>query len=250
MPREAAGLRQVRRGRPCVLPHVHAVAPGRTAHLDGLAVGVSLAPGLCLAAQGCGEVFALAVRALESRDEALFERVLALVFALPDAARGVGSALGWVSPADLQGVVGALLASTQPVPRVLGLTACRMHRVDPGRVLLDGLGDAQPEVRAAALRAAGELGRLDLLEHARHAMMDEHADVKHQAAVAACLLGDRQDSLQLLATEALQQPTPQGDRALALMLSASSNDTASAMPSTICRSASCTTSVSGCRTIT
>jgi uncharacterized protein (TIGR02270 family) len=232
---ESASLRHVR----SVLvraPHVGLLHLGRlderiAAHLDGLAVAGDYGTKLCVAAlerPGCGEVFALAVRALESRNEALLEHVLALAPALPDAARGVVSALGWVSAADLQGTVRLLLASAEPVRRAFGLAACRMHRVDPGRALQDGLTATPPDVRAAALRAAGELGRVDLLDPARQAMADEHPDVMHQAAVAACLLGDRQHSLRLLA-QAAMQPTAQGDHALALVLAASANDAAGAI---------------------
>lgn len=214
-------------------PHVGLLHLGRlderiTAHLDGLAIAGDYGSQLCLSAlerPGCGEVFALTVRAIEARDQVLIEHALALVPMLPDAARGVASALGWVSAAELKGVVRMLLASAEPERRALGFDACRMHQVDPGRVLQDGLVAAQPPVRAAALRCAGELGRIDLLEPARQAMNDEHPDVVFQAAVAVCLLGDRQASLKVLAEAALQ-PTPQGDRALAVVLTASRDDVA------------------------
>jgi len=217
-------------------PHVGLMQLGRlderlAAHLDGLAVAGDFGNQLCMTAlerAGCGEVFALMARALESRNEVLIERALALVPVLPDAERGVASALGWVSAADLLGIVRMLLASAEPSRRALGFTACRMHQVDPGRVLQDGLAAKQPEVRAAALRAAGELGRLDLLEQARRAMGDEHAEVMFQAALAACLMGDRQASLGVLAEAALQ-PTPKGDKALALVMMASPDDVASAI---------------------
>ena len=89
---ESALLRHVR----SVLvraPHVGLLQLGRlderlAAHLDGLAVAGEYGNRLCvegLERPGCGEVFALAVRALESRDEALLEHALALAPALPDA---------------------------------------------------------------------------------------------------------------------------------------------------------------------
>jgi uncharacterized protein (TIGR02270 family) len=232
---ESAMLRHIR----SVLvraPHVGLLHVGRlderiAAHLDGLAVAGDAGNKLCLAAlerPGCGEVFALAVRALESRDDALVEHVLALVPAVQDAARGVASALGWVSAADLQGVVRRLLESAVPAHRALGFAACRMHQVDPGRALVDGLTAERPEVRASALRAAGELGQVDLLERARDAVSDDDPQVIEQAAIAACLLGDRRASLAVLANAA-QQPTPQGDRALTLVLAASGNDAAGAI---------------------
>jgi len=224
---ESAMLRHVR----SVLvraPHVALLHLGRlderiAAHLDGLAVAGPAGTALCLQAlerPGAGEVFALAVRAIESRDLRLFDHVLALVPALPDAARGVASALGWVSAAELQGVVRQLLASAQPHQRALGLAACRMHRVDPGPVLSAALADPTPEVRAAALRAAGELGRLDLLEPARRAIADDHPAVVFQAASAACLLGDRKSSLRVLSAAA-QQRSPWSIAALSLAMAAS-----------------------------
>ncbi|HEY6134090.1 MAG TPA: TIGR02270 family protein [Rubrivivax sp.] len=223
---ESAMLRHVR----SVLvraPHVALLHLGRlderiAAHLDGLAVAGPAGTALCVQAlehPGAGEVFAVAVRAIESRDERLFDHVLALVPALPDAARGVASALGWVSAADLQGVVRRLLASSQPHERALGLTACRMHQVDPGPTLGAALADASPELRQAALRAAGELGRIDLLDTARRAIAEDHPGIVFWAAWAACLLGDRQSSLSVLSVAA-QQDSPLATAALSLVMAA------------------------------
>ena len=132
-------------------PHVALLQLGRlderiAAHLDGLAVAGASGTALCLAAlerPGAGEVFAIAVRALETRDAGLFDHVLALVSALPDAMRGAASALGWVTAAQLQGVVRQLLASAQAHQRALGLMACRMHQVDPGPALSAAPGPAR-----------------------------------------------------------------------------------------------------------
>lgn len=223
---EAAMLRHVR----SVLvraPHVGLLHLGRlderiAAHLDGLAVAGRHGDALLLAAlerPGAGEVFALAVRALQSRNQRLLDHVLDLVDAVPDAARGLASAMGWVSSADLQGVVRQLLDARQPAQRALGLVACRLHRVDPGPVLVAALSDPQAVVRMAALRAAGELGRVDLLERVRQAISDDSPDVVVCAATAACLLGERRSALQVLVVAA-QQPGPTADPALALLLAA------------------------------
>lgn len=232
---EAAMLRHVR----SVLvraPHVGLLHLGRlderiAAHLDGLAVAGRHGTALCVAAlerPGCGEVFALAVRALELRDAALWAHALALVSALPQAARGVASALGWVSAAHLQGVVRPLLGPGPAAQRELGLVACRMHQVDPGPVLVAALADVRPPVRAAAWRTAGELGRLDLLGRARQAMGDESPDVVLQAGVAACLLSDRHAALQVL-NAAARQAGISADNALALCLVAQPFDAAGAL---------------------
>lgn len=209
-------------------PHVRLLQLGRlderiAAHLDGLAVAGACGMERCIAAledPGVGEVFALAVRALEDRDRHAWQRVLALVPALPAARRGAASALGWVSPATLQGVVRELLGARAAHERELGLAACRMHGVDPGQALPAALGDADAGLRAAALRCAGELGRTSLLDAARAAIGDDQPEVVFWAAWAACLLGDRHASLQVLGAAA-QQASPLASRALALALLAS-----------------------------
>lgn len=190
------------------------------AHLDGLAVAGRHGDALLLAAlerPGTGEVFALAVRALQSRNVRLMDHVLDLADVLPDAARGIASALGWVSSADLQGVVRQLLDAPQPVRRALGLTACRLHQVDPGPVVEKALAHRDPQVRVAALRVAGALGRLDLLDRVRQAITDDNPDVVREAATAACLLGDRRVALQVLGVAA-QRSGEAADQALALLL--------------------------------
>lgn len=192
------------------------------AHLDGLAVAGRHGDALLLAAlerPGAGEVFALAVRALRSRNARLLDHVLDLADVLPDAARGIASALGWVSSADLQGVVRQLLDAPQPARRALGLTACRLHQVDPGPLVEKALSHPDPVVRVAALRVAGSLGRLDLLDRVRQAITDDSPDVVREAATAACLLGDRRVSLQVLGVAA-QRSGEAADQALALLLAA------------------------------
>jgi len=243
---EAAMLRHVR----SVLvraPHVRLLQLGRlderiTAHLDGLAVAGKQGTALCVAAlerPGVGEVFALAVRAIESRDHTLLQRALALVEPLPDAARGVASALGWVSATDLQGVVRELLTSKSAAQQALGFAACRMHGVDPGPSLLAALRTDRPELRAAALRAAAELGRVDLLPQARGSITDDNPELVFWAAWAACLLGDRQASLQVLAVAAAasNDTAPWAERALALAMLASPFEQASELARSLSQAA-------------
>jgi uncharacterized protein (TIGR02270 family) len=229
---EAAMLRHVR----SVLvraPHVRLLQLGRlderiAAHLDGLAVAGAHGTERCVAAlenPGAGEVFALAVCALESRDNALLERAVALAPVLPAARRGLASAFGWVTAAQLQGVVRRLLESKQSHERELGIAACRLHGVDPGPVLVAALSDRTPSLRAEALRSAGTLGRVDLLERVRQLMSDDAPEVVFWAAWAACLLGDRQGSLRVLQVAA-QQDTPWAQRGLSLVMAASSFEAA------------------------
>ncbi len=232
---ESALLRHVR----SVLvraPHVGLTQLARideriAAHLDGVAVAGPAGTALCLQAlerPGAGEVFAVTVRALGQQDERMLNHVLALVPALPEARRGVASALGWVGREELRGVVQKLLVSTQGHERELGITACRMHLVDPGRTLAMALADEEPAVRRAALRAAAALGRVDLLDVCRRAMGDADAKTIFWAAWASCLLGDRSASLNVLAVAA-QENLPTAMPALCLAMLASTPEAAAAL---------------------
>lgn len=170
------------------------------AHLDGIAVAGPHGLERCRAAlerPGAGEVFAIAVRALEERDGASIERLGTLAAALPDALRGLLSALGWVSAPLLQGTVRKLLQSPDSLSRRFGLGACRVHRTDPGAALEPMLHDPDPLLRAEALRAAGELGRRDLLDLVRDGFADDEPRVVFWAGWSACLLGDRSRALEL-----------------------------------------------------
>lgn len=227
---EAALLRQVR----SVLvraPHVSLGRLGRlderlAAHLDGLAVAGPAGRAMCLAAlerPGAGEVFALAVLALEAADLALIDRLLALWVAVPDARRGLVSACGWVSPPVIGGVLRGLLASPPGPALELGIEACRLHRLDPGVALHTALASPVPALQLAAARSAGELGRRDLLPALLQPRPGEPEDLVFWTAWSACLLGDRHQALTRLAGIAAG-PGPWSDRALALVIAAGCGD--------------------------
>ena len=137
------------------------------AHLDGLMLagvaGQRASDAALIAPFGGGEVFVAAVLALEARDAARLDRLLALAEAAPDATPGLVAAFGWVSPQQLRGVTKALLDSPVPLRRAVGLQACAAHQVDPGAVLSAACQDADAPLRAVAWRVAGVLGRTDLL---------------------------------------------------------------------------------------
>lgn len=195
---EVAALRHVR----SVLlraPHVQLHRLQRlderiAAHLDGLMesgeAGLA-ALQAALEVPSPGVLFALGVCALQRRHSQLLTHLVTLAGAVPEAESGWLSALGWVSSEDLQGTVRALLGSKVPLHRAWALTACAMHRVDPGAVLAQAAKDADATVRARAWRVAGQLGRLDLADAARQALLpsssstqDEHATVVIQPVQA------------------------------------------------------------------
>jgi uncharacterized protein (TIGR02270 family) len=191
---EAAVLRQVR----AVLvrsPHVQLHRLQRlderiAAHLDGLAVAGTAGMQVLEAALESptpGVVFALSVCALQSRDAPWLTRLAALAAALPEAERGFLSALGWVTSEDLQGTVRALLGSHEPIHRAWGLTACAMHKVDPGPALTSAIASPDLRLRASAWRVAGQMGRRDLADAARQVLTRQPASppADDQAVMAA-----------------------------------------------------------------
>lgn len=185
------------------LRHLRRLDDRIAAHLDGLSVAGE-AGAQCadagLARAGAGEVFTVAVGALESKDTIRFDKVLALAATLPEATRGVLSALGWVSAPLLQGVARTLLGARLPSSRAIGLGACRLHRVDAGAALSSALADSDAALRIEAARAASELGRTDQLGGVLAGLGDDRDPVVRQSALAACLLGDRASALRQLET--------------------------------------------------
>lgn len=164
--------------------------------------GVRLAGGagrtLCdtaLTTPSPGAVFAVAVSALEDHDELRLARVIAFSQAVQEAGVGLLAAFSWVERSRLQGVVAALLADPDGFRRALGLGACAAHGVDPGIAAQRWFQDPDPCVRARSLRAAGELGRRELVSSCAAAIADEDSDVQFWAAWSAVLLGDRLGAL-------------------------------------------------------
>jgi uncharacterized protein (TIGR02270 family) len=204
---ESAHLRHVRSiqvSAPHVkLHHLRRLDDRLAAHLDGLAVAGEYGSNVCEAAlesPGVGEVFATGVRAIEEKDSGRLDKLFALVTAVPQAQPGLISAFGWVSAQYLQGTCAELLASMEPFRRQAGISACVMHRVDPGIALTQSLAHEEPQLRARSLRAAGELGRLDLLATCGDALQDGDEACRFSAAWSAVLLGNRDKALEALKT--------------------------------------------------
>lgn len=177
------------------------------AHLEGLRVGGPAGWEICveqLAQEEPGEVFVAGVLALESRSLAQIDPVLRVAEEVPETTRGFISALGWVTPQQLRGTGKTFLNGGSPFMRRLGITACVMHRVDPGPLLDKALADEDLALKARALRAVGELGRMDLQPELRIQLRTEEDEVcGFWAAWSSVLLGERNSALvrlKLLAT--------------------------------------------------
>src|SRR5262245_26819663 len=151
-----------------------------------------------LADAGAAQAFAAATAALNAGDRDAFLRLAAIAEAAPKAASGIASALGWLEPDRLAGIVRELLTAQSPHHRRLGLTVCRLHAVDPGSHLLTGLRDAHPGPRVEALRCAGTLGRTELVPECSDALHHADPEVQLWAAWSMVLLGDRGSALDAL----------------------------------------------------
>jgi uncharacterized protein (TIGR02270 family) len=163
------------------------------AHLDGLQIAGESAWRECEAAlerPSSGTAFAAAVYAIDGDRRDLVDRLLALGEAVPELRRGLISAFGWVESNQLRGMVINLLNSAHAFNRLIGIAACALHRVDPGPIARDAPGEI-PELRARALRVAGELGQRDAVRLCISMLDSDDISVGFWAAWSAVLLGDR-----------------------------------------------------------
>jgi len=165
------------------------------AHIDGVRIASEDGLAVCEAAledSEPGTVFTLLVRALEAADAGRIDKVLALADTSAPAARGAISALAWVPVDVARKTIDALLSTNGPDARLrLGIAASSARREDPGAALREGLSRDDLRLRARALRAAGELGRLDLLPLVRAQIGAADEGCAFWGAWSAALLGER-----------------------------------------------------------
>jgi uncharacterized protein (TIGR02270 family) len=233
---EVAHLRNVR----SVLvraPHVRLLHLGRlderiAAHLDGVAVAGGSGNDLArqeLERPGVGQVFLVAVRAIEDCDCDALDIVLSIVEAVPESARGLRSALGWVSANALTGIGKTLLRSRSSMHREIGLAACAMHAVDPGAALDEAMFAPDPTLRERAFRVSGQCARQDLLPACLAAIHEANPASAHAAAISALLLGDRDEAIEALESTVMADPGARGREAMELVLKVVSAQRAQAL---------------------
>jgi len=163
------------------------------AHLDGLRIGGDKSWDICkeLGWELPGEYFTAMSIAIRLSRQGYVDEVLGAAEGDQEATCGVVSALGWVEPRQLSGLVKNLLLSGSPYQRMIGISACAIHRVHPGTHLRDALQSDDTALLARALKAAGELGDIESLPLVKAHL--EHGDdsCRFQAARTAVMLGDR-----------------------------------------------------------
>lgn len=103
--------------------------------------------------------------------------------------RAVASAMGWVSWTSAARPARMLVEGGGEQERLAGLGAYRVHRQDPGHMLLKLLDDPAPRVRAMSARLVGELGLAANIGALRVLLSDSTTGVRLAAAWSLARLG-------------------------------------------------------------
>jgi uncharacterized protein (TIGR02270 family) len=163
------------------------------ANLDGLRIadgaGVEICKE-CWTLGDAGEVFAALELAFESSNAERIAVALEVAASAPELSRGAVSALGWLRYEQASPHIGALLGLENPNLRRIGLGGSVAHRRDPGEALVRAMLDENSRLRGRALRAVGELGRVDLLRCTMEGARTDDIDCRFSAAWSSALLGD------------------------------------------------------------
>lgn len=171
------------------------------AHIDGLRIAGDMGWKVCkqnLDLQESGEIFTAAVLAYESNDIDRLQAVHSIVEATPDTVSALVSAIGWVGADRLKGKVVGLLASKKAFWRQVGITACAIHRIDPGRYLDEAIDTMDLACCSRALRAVGELGRVTSTAAVLKYLKHDDERCRFWASWSAVLTGNRGIALDCL----------------------------------------------------
>jgi uncharacterized protein (TIGR02270 family) len=197
-----ASLRRQRMNAPNVsLSHLSQLDEELSMHLDGIASTGENGWRRCeaeLASESDGSLFTAAVIAIESDNDQRLQALLELAESSPRARPGFLGALCWVSTDLMRQVGSVLLSSANPFWRHAGIVGCAMHGLDPGLILSNAVKSPEAPLRARALRAAGELGRRDLINACTAAARDGDATCRFWGAWSSVRLGCRGVALDLL----------------------------------------------------
>ena len=171
------------------------------AHIDGLRIageeGWQLA---CkeLTWKEPGETFAATVLAIESGDPPKIQPVMAVAAKTPELSRGFISALGWLEYEQAEPHIKDLCASAYPAEKRIGIAAAAIHRKDPGHPLNEAISDPDVLLRARALRAVGELGRIDLIPVIQRDMNADDVNCRFWSAWSTALLAGYGTAIEVL----------------------------------------------------
>jgi uncharacterized protein (TIGR02270 family) len=162
-------------------------------HLDGLRANGESGLTICKELLGQNEfegIFSAAILSFETGDNSRIQTILGMESNSAELCRGVTSALAWLPYVLVERHLTRLLSDSSPALRRIGIAASAIHRKDPGQALVDALAGEDSLLRARALRAVGELGRMDLLSSVQKNLTSEDDQCRFSAAWSAALLGD------------------------------------------------------------
>jgi len=160
------------------------------AHLDGLRIAGQTGWDIAIAqAQDAPEnIFPLAILAFGGSSREHLRDAFNLGSADEETLPALISALGWLDHATVAPILNMLMTAQLPIYRQVGLAASAIHRKDPGSLLKTLIDDPDAPVRARALRAAGELKRVDLTAQVLAHLKDPDEASRFWAIWTLCLL--------------------------------------------------------------
>src|SRR6266478_419026 len=141
-----------------------------------------------------GETFAAAVLALESGKDDRIAEVVKFGTKSHEVSHGLVSALGWLAYEKAEKYIRRFLEAEAPAVRRVGIAASAIHQQNPRRPLEKALADADPRLRARALRAVSELGLVDLLPTVRKNLTHEDRNCRFWAAWTLALASSDKDA--------------------------------------------------------
>lgn len=163
------------------------------ANIDGLRIAGDAGWDVCRESMEIGdpgEIFTAGVLAFESQVPKYMDALLATVEGDVELQRALCSALGWIEFHQVDGSANKLLSADLAFLKRIALSVYAIHRQDIGPALATYISDTDPWVRSRALKAAGELGRSDLLSMVIGCVNEKDEKCRFYAAWSATLLGD------------------------------------------------------------
>lgn len=191
------------------------------AHLDGLRVAGDVGWKFCeeaLENEEPGEIFAASVLAFESGDTDRIQKVLDVGCSDPELERALISALGWIPYKNINNFINDLLFSESPEIRRVGIAASSIHRRDPGHILSQFIVDPNTRLRSRAIKAAGELGRTDLVFLILQSILDTDDVCQFYAAWSVALLGKRTPAVFDALCQVTEELGPYSEKSLDMAL--------------------------------
>lgn len=205
-------------------PHIGCDALGRldnrlAAHVDGVLTAGPMGLHAAYASLDGTRptIFLALVCALELHDTKRIAQLLAIAEVSAEAVAMASSAFGWVRLEVAYRIATGLLQSPQTSAQCIGLAALDLHRADPGMALPLLIEHPSAAVRARALQAAANLGRVDLLDRCIAQLRDVDPMCRMAAASSALMLGHRDGAVQVAGAMA-RQAGPHQRAALSLAL--------------------------------